>query len=256
MAALPRRLLALPPTLAGIATVGLAIALVETFVRMAVINPYIVPLPSEVFLAMGRIVVEEDVLHRFLVTGGGALTAAILVTVIGIPAGTMLFRLRALRHATEVWIASMAAAPIGLMYPLFLVILGRNMWTLVAIGTLTGLPPVILKTLEGLSAVPPVLTDVGRSFRLAPYQLFTKIMLPAALPGIFAGVRIGLIFSTISVVGMEFLINIGGLGPLISELAERYDLPGTYAAIGFVVLVCVFFFLVIEKAEQWLQPQS
>ena len=46
----------------------------------------------------------------------------------------------------------------------------------------------------------------------------------------------------INIVGVEFLINFGGLGQLINDLAERYDLPGTYAAICFVILASVLFF--------------
>ena len=61
-------------------------------------------------------------------------------------------------------------------------------------------------------------------------------------------------FSLITIVGVEFLINLGGLGQLINELAERYDLPGTYAAICFVVLVSVAAFTALEKAERWLRP--
>jgi ABC-type nitrate/sulfonate/bicarbonate transport system permease component len=61
-----------------------------------------------------------------------------------------------------------------------------------------------------------------------------------------------LIFALINVVGVEFLINFGGLGHLINELAERYDLAGTYAAICFVVLVSVLFFMATERAERWL----
>ena len=84
-----------------------------------------------------------------------------------------------------------------------------------------------------------MLINVGRSFKLTPAQLFAKILFPAALPTIFVGVRLGLIFTLINVVGVEFLINFGGLGQLINDLAERYDLPGTYAAICFVILVSV-----------------
>ena len=87
-----------------------------------------------------------------------------------------------------------------------------------------------------------MLINVGRSFNLSPMQSFTKILLPAALPTIFVGIRLGLIFTLINVVGVEFLINFGGLGQLINDLAERYDLPGTYAAIFFVILVSVVFF--------------
>ena len=72
---------------------------------------------------------------------------------------------------------------------------------------------------------------------------------PAALPTIFVGLRLGLIFALINIVGVEFLINFGGLGQLISELAERYDLPGTYAAICFVILVSICVFILMEKAR-------
>ena len=61
--------------------------------------------------------------------------------------------------------------------------------------------------------------------------------------------RLGLIFTLINVVGVEFLINFGGLGQLINDLAERYDLPGTYAAIFFVILVSIVFFIATEKAR-------
>jgi len=148
----------------------------------------------------------------------------------------------------------MAAAPLVLIYPLFLVIFGRNALTIVMIGFAAGLAPVILKTLEGLRATRPVLIDVGRSFKLSRAQQFWMILLPSALPSIFVGLRLGLIFALINVVGVEFLINFGGLGQLINDLAERYDLPAMYAAIGFVILVSVVFFMSLERIERWLRP--
>ncbi len=170
----------------------------------------------------------------------------------GVCIGAVLYKVQVLRAATESWVAALASAPIVLLYPLFLVVFGRNAVTIIMIGVVAALPPMILKTLEGLSAVREVLVDVGRSFRLTPVQMFWKILLPSALPSIFVGVRLGLIFALINIVGVEFLINFGGLGQLINELAERYDLAGTYAAIGFVILVSVCVFLTTERLERWL----
>jgi ABC-type nitrate/sulfonate/bicarbonate transport system permease component len=121
---------------------------------------------------------------------------------------------------------------------------------------LVGLPPVILKTIEGLSATRRVLIKVGRSFKLTPAQQFCKILFPSALPTIFVGIRLGLMFALINVVAVEFLINFGGLGQLINDLAERYDLPGVYAAICFVVLISVVFFVLTERAERWLRSAA
>jgi ABC-type nitrate/sulfonate/bicarbonate transport system permease component len=177
-----------------------------------------------------------------------------MITVIGVSLGFLLFRINILRQATETWVAALASAPTVLMYPLFLVVFGRSAWTIIMMGFVAGLPPVILKTIEGLAGTRRVLINVGRSFKLTGAQLFTKILFPAALPTIFVGIRLGLIFTLINVVGVEFLINFGGLGQLINDLAERYDLPGTYAAICFVILVSVCFFVLTEWIERWLRP--
>ena len=72
----------------------------------------------------------------------------------------------------------------------------------------------------------------------------------------FVGLKLGLIFAMINIVGVEFLINFGGLGQLINELAERYDLPGTYGAICFVILASIVFFDVVERLERWLRPSE
>jgi NitT/TauT family transport system permease protein len=193
-------------------------------------------------------------LSRFLLTATEALTASILVTFFGVAGGVILYHFRLLRAATETWIAAIAAAPLVLIYPLYLVIFGRNASTIVMMGFTAGLAPVTLKTLEGLSATRRVLIDVGRSFNLTPWQQFWKISFPSALPTIFVGMRLGLIFALINIVGVEYLINFGGLGQLINELTDRFDLPGTYAAICFVILVSMCVFFLTERLERWLRP--
>jgi NitT/TauT family transport system permease protein len=239
--------------LVGAVTLVAAIALIEILIRAGAINRFIVPLPSQILAAIPRIIVEENVLHRFWQTTQEVLWASLLLAVVGIALGALLHRFRLLRLACETWVGALAAAPIVLMYPLFLVIFGRSAMTIVMIGFAAGLAAVILKTLEGLSGTRAVLIDVGRSFRLTAAQQFWKILLPAALPSVFVGLRLGLIFAMINIVGVEFLINFGGLGQLINELAERYDLPGTYAAICFVILVSIAFFDVTERLERSLR---
>jgi NitT/TauT family transport system permease protein len=242
------------PTLVGLATFVLIILLIEGLIRIGVINRFIVPLPSQIAGAFERVILEEDILQRFLLTAGECLAATVLLTTVGVTIGFVLHRVRLLRLATETWVAAMASAPLVLMYPLFLVIFGRSALTIIMMAFVAALPPVILKTLEGLSSTRRVLINVGKSLKLTPAQLYWKILFPAALPNIFVGVRLGMIFALINIVGVEFLINFGGLGQLINELAERYDLPGTYAAICFVILVSVCFFLLTERVERWLRP--
>ena len=242
------------PALLGLGTLLVFIVLVEMLIRVGVINRYIVPLPSQIVMSFGRLVTEEDIFGRFRLTFFEALSAGALIAVVGVAIGILLYRVNLLRLACETWIAALASAPTVLMYPLFLVIFGRSAATIIMMGFVAGLPPVILKTLEGLSQTRRVLINVGRSFKLGPMQMFIKILFPAALPTIFVGLRLGLIFTLINVVGIEFLIQFGGLGQLINDLSERYDLPGTYGAICFVILVSVLFFIIMERVERWLRP--
>ena len=240
------------PASLGLGGLTALLLLAEIAIRLEWLSRFVVPLPSDVLMSFERIIVEEDVLSRFLATAGEALAAALLVSLIGVSLGTLLHGNRLLRRACESWVAGLAAAPLVLLYPLFLVIFGRNALTIIMIGFVSGLPPAILKTVEGFSGTRKVLLDVGRSFSLSPSQLFWKIRFPAALPVIFVGVRLGLMFSLINIVGVEFLINFGGLGQLVNELAERYDLPAMYAAICFVILVSICFFIASEKLERWM----
>jgi NitT/TauT family transport system permease protein len=244
------------PAIAGVATVIGIFALLEAALRAGLLNRYIVPLPSEVLVSFERVVMEEQIPQRFAQTLGEAFAAGLLAATFGFLIGVALYRNQLLERAVGVWVAAFAAAPLVLAYPLFLVIFGRSALTIIMLGFMAGIAPVILKTLEGLHAVRPVLLDVGRSFKLRDGQLFWKVLFPAAVPTIFVGIRLGLIFALINVVGVEFLINFGGLGQLINDLAERYDMPGTYAAITFVILVSVVIFALLERVEQWLRPSA
>ncbi len=242
------------PAALGIGSLFVFVALLELLIRVGMINRFIVPMPSDIVAAFPRVIVEEHVLQRFVLTAGEAFSASVLVTIVGVAGGVVLHRYNLLRLATETWVAAIAAAPLVLMYPLYLVIFGRSALTIVMMGFTAGIAPVILKTLEGLLATRRVLINVGKSFNLTPSQQFWKILFPAALPTIFVGLRLGLIFALINIVGVEFLINFGGLGQLINELAERYDLAGTYAAICFVILVSICVFILMERLERWLRP--
>ena len=242
------------PAALGIGTVVVFFAALEGLIQAGLINRFIVPPPSEIIGSFGRVLTEEHVVSRFFFTLGECFVAGVMITVFGVAGGVLLYRYKLLQQAVETWVAALAAAPVVLAYPLFMVIFGRSAWTIIMIGFVAALSPVVLKTLEGLSGTRKVLINVGKSFNLTGSQQFWKIMFPAALPTMFVGVRLGLIFALINIVGVEFLINYGGLGQLINDLAERYDLPGTYAAICFVILVSVVFFMFLEKAERWLRP--
>ena len=205
----PHRLAAalLAPPVVGFVSLIAFFVLMQVLIEAGAINRFIVPPPSEILASFYQLFTQEHVVSRFLLTAGECLVTGVMITVFGIAGGVLMHRVKLLQQACETWIAAMAAAPVVLAYPLFMVIFGRNAWTIIMIGFVAALPPVILKTIEGMAGTRKVLINVGRSFNLTPSQQFWKIMFPAAMPTIFVGVRLGLIFALINVVGVEFLIN-------------------------------------------------
>src|SRR3954454_12212283 len=90
----------------GIVTVLAALALLEALIRANIVNPYVIPLPSQIAAAIPRVIVEEHVLQRFLQTTLEVAWASLLLVVVGINAGALLYRYRLLRLASESWIVA------------------------------------------------------------------------------------------------------------------------------------------------------
>ncbi len=234
-----------------------AIALVEGLIRAGVINRFVVPLPSQVLAAIPRIVAEEHVLHRFWQTTQEALWASLLLIVVGVSLGMLLFRFRLLRSACETWVAALAvradrpdvSAVPGHLRPQR----HDHRDDRLRCGTAAGHPQ------DGRGPGRHARRAARRRPQLSSSttrSCFERSCCRPRCRAIFVGLRLGLIFMLINIVGVEFLINFGGLGQLINELAERYDLPGTYGAIGFVILVSILFFVACERAERWLLPHA
>lgn len=241
------------PVLAGLLGLAVFCAGLEGLVGQGVIMPLVVPRPSDIAGAVVVLLTEEGLLSAFLVTLAQAGTATVAAIALGVPLGYLLVRYPLFGRAYESWLGALFAAPLILLYPLFLVIFGRSHVTIVIMGLITGIIPIIIHTRLGIAGVPRVLLNVGRVFNVTPGQLFWKIILPAAVPTIFTGIRLGLIYALVNIIGIEFLINFGGLGRMVSEMFDRFDIPGMYAAILFIVLVSALFFWALGRAEKRLR---
>ena len=241
-----------PPIIARMVFFAVLLGAWEIGSLMGMFSRFIAPPPSEVFPSIGLLYSDNELVARFLRTFGEVFAAAGIGSAFGMIIGWWLHHNKDAGRAYTDWFAAIAAAPLVLLFPLFLVLFGRNAATIIAMGAVAVLPPVILKTKEGLDQVPNVLINVGRTFGLTRWQHIRMIMLPSSLPTIFTGLRLGLVFALINVVGVEYLIGFGGMGLMISELGDRFEVAGMYAAILFVVLCSACFFWATARLEKWL----
>ncbi len=242
------------PIIVGLLGLLACAGVLELAVSYGLVMELVVPRPSDAILAFPEVHEEMDLVGNFLVTLGMTAAATGLALAIGIPFGYFLYRNTRYGVAYEGWLAAAFAAPTVLLYPLFLVMFGRTHLTLIAMGFIPGSIPIIIQTRQGLLGVSRTLINVGRSFNVSEREMFWKIQLPSAVPTIFTGIRIGVMYTLVNIVAIEYLIDFGGLGRIVSEMYFRFDTPGTYASIITVVLVSVLFYWGFGRVEKWLRP--
>jgi sulfonate transport system permease protein len=98
--------------------------------------------------------------------------------------------------------------------------------------------PVALNTFEGIRGVPRELVEVARVFALTPLQLLCRVVLPAALPSIFNGVHLALIYAWLATLGAEYLLTSGiGIGNLLTDGREHLWMDQVLLGIVIVGLV-------------------
>ena len=242
------------PAAAGLVGLAVVAALVELLVAEGILSPLVFARPTRAIAAIKTLQTDEGLLWAFWITLGQTFASTALALLVGMPAGYLLHRRRALGEAYEGWLAALFAAPIVLLYPLFLVIFGRGYTCLILMGFIPAAIPITLKMREGLLTVPQTLLNVGRSFRVSPRDTFWKIMFPAAVPSLFTGIRLGVMYALVNIVAIEYLVDFGGLGRIVSEMYFRFEVPGTYASILFVVVVSVMLYACFGAIERWLRP--
>lgn len=242
------------PHIAGIAAIFAFAVVLEGMISAGWVNQLIVAKPSDTVLSVMPLHQEANLVHNFLVTLGMTGAATGIALAIGIPIGWLLYRREVLGQAYEGWLAAAFASPLVLLYPLFLVIFGRTYLTLIIMGCIPGSIPIIIQTRQGLLGVSNTLLNVGKSFNLSTRQMFWKIQFPAAVPSIFNGIRIGVMYTLVTVVAIEYLTDFGGLGRIVSDMYLRFEIPKTYASILAVIIVSIVLYGTFGRLEKWLRP--
>jgi ABC-type nitrate/sulfonate/bicarbonate transport system permease component len=161
---------------------------------------------------------------------GGYLLAAVLSVVVGVAIG----RSRTLAQYVEPSIHFIRAIPPPALLPLFIVLLGIEDTMKVALIATGVFPPILLNTIAGVRAVDPLFLDTAESFRISPFRRITHVILPAAAPKIFAGLRVSLSIAVILMVISELYAATNGVGFRILQAQRLFKMVDLWA--GLVVL--------------------
>src|SRR5262245_29359003 len=200
----------------GALSFAVILAAWELVSRAGWINPFFISRPTMIAAAIGQSAQSGDLGHSVRVTlgefGAGFGAAVVVGVALGVAAGWF----RSVEYAIDPFIWFVYSAPLIAFYPLFVLWLGLGPATVIAISFLLSVTPIAVNTLTGIRNVSPTLQLAARSFGARPHDVLWKVALPASVPMIAAGLRLGIGRALTGVVIAELLVPSGGLGSSIA----------------------------------------
>jgi NitT/TauT family transport system permease protein len=222
----------------------------KVLVVVTALPPFILPAPETVAQRLIGAWQDGTIWPHFLVTmseiGLGFLVGAALALVVGYGlARSVLFE----RLASPYLVAAQAI-PILVLAPLLVLWFGSGLLSKVVICALIVFFPVAIATMVGIRSVDARLLELGRSLRATPRQILTTLEIPAALPNIFGGLRVGVTLAVVGAVVGEWAGASKGLAVLINlARGSLFDIPLMFATLVTIAAIGVVLYLLVVLVE-------
>lgn len=235
-----------PLTLRILSTLAICVAW-ETAARIPI--SFAFPTFSATMVALWSMIADFSLIHAFAITLQplilGLLISALLGVAVGVAMGL---------NGWAQWLASPVfivaqAAPLAALIPLIIFAYGIGLTAKTLVVCIMAMPVVALNSYVAVGHAPVSLLEMGRSFLGNRRQIITRIILPAASPVIFAGLRLGCAAAFVGAILAELLITPVGIGDLITYNRSIADYPKMYAAILSIIVVSVLFIELLEVIE-------
>lgn len=235
-------------TVAGLLLVWAAVA------GLGLVNSRVLPSPGQLASEFGMLLVDgyagkplwRHVGASALRTGTGFLSGLLL----GVPIGLLIGRSQVISSVLSPIFAALRPIPAIAFIPLFIIYFGIGEPPKIFLIFMVTLQYVVLNTSMGVRLVPQLLLRAGANQGLTNRQLFTDVIIPAALPQIFVGIKTALALSWALVVAAELIAAQEGLGYLISDAGTFFRIPDVYLGILIIGVIGLFLEGVIVSIEE------
>lgn len=187
------------------------------------VNPVFGSYPSAIFAAFVDLVKSGELARALFQSLQAFVVGFSAAVVIGVPLGLVIGRSRFLEAAIGVFITSAYAMPLVALVPLLVLWMGLGFTVKACVIFLMAVFPIVINTWLGVRAVPKTLIEVGKSFVASDFTILRRIVLPATIPYIMAGIKLSVGRAVVAMVIAEFFTAISGLGAIIINAANSFD---------------------------------
>ncbi len=245
-----------PATLRWIIIAALLV-LWEVLPRVGAISPLFLPPLSETFRAV--IGDWREYADALVVSLGEVALAMVFACGGGILAGAVIGSAPLLRTLLLPVASSLYAVPLVILYPVLTVWLGIGSESKIAFAAINGFLPTALATAAGIRTIDPNLVLAARSMGASRSQRITRVIIPASIPTVLAGLRLGGVLVIVSVVVAEMLTSTAGIGYIVTRYRTVLDSAHVFGAVLLIVLLTLMFDTLARflerRAAAW-QPQT
>jgi len=230
----------------------------EALIRWGRYPAFILPSPGRVWAKLITVAVVDGTLwHHVAVTLSEVLGGLALGSAVAALLGFLLARSVTIERALAPYLVASQAIPIVAIAPLLVIWFGPGLVSKVLISALIVFFPILVNTIAGVRGVPADLRDLMRSLRATPWQMLVKLEIPAAMPVLLAGLKVGATLSVIGAVVGELAGADAGLGFMINLADGQYDTARVFVGVLALVVMALSLYgsvgLIERRVLRWRQ---
>ena len=241
-----------PSWVITVGTIVLAVLLWQYFGRN--VNPIFGSYPTAIAAAGWEMLISGELGAALLESIKPFVVGFGLSMVVGVPLGLLLGRFRVVEAAFGIFITGGYAMPLVALVPLLVLWLGLGFWVKAAVIFLMCIFPIAINTWLGVKVVPKTLIEVGHAFVAPNSVILRRIVLPATLPYIIAGVKLSVGRGVVAMVIAEFFTAISGLGGIIINSANNFDTARMFVPIIVLMVLATLLNALVGWVERRVAP--
>ncbi|PWB49716.1 MAG: ABC transporter permease [Candidatus Methanoperedenaceae archaeon] len=222
----------------------------EAFPRAGLINPVLLPAASTVSIAILNLLASGEMFMHISISLKRALAGFILAVITMVPLGLAMGWFKNLEEITDRLVQACRQTSALALFPMFILLFGIGELSKVVIIFWASLWPILLNTINGVKNVDTMMIKASISMGASDRILLTKVLLPAAAPSIFTGIRLGASYALMVLVAAEMIGANSGLGFLIINSQEVFRIPDMYAAIFTLAVLGILINYLLIRMEK------
>jgi NitT/TauT family transport system permease protein len=224
----------------------------ELLVRLLEVPAYVLPPPSKIFQVLLEGLRSGLYLDNAFYTLAEALAGFVIATVAALVIGSLVAEFPLVEKTFYPYLVAIQTTPKIAIAPLFIMWFGFGVTSKITIAAIVAFFPILVNVIYGLKSTDAARIELMRSLRASKIRTFTMVRLPSALPMIFAGLNVGIVFSLLGAIVGEFVGSQRGLGNLVMQMNSNLDAAGVFAVLVVLSAIGLSLHLLMHQLQRRL----